>query len=108
MSDGEIHELSRVVGGLETSIENFKATWREQDRKATESRRELYKEMTKLRVEFGQMQQRIEPLTALQNRVDVLTAAKHQAQGAVWMARLIFGVLCGVVGALIAKLVPGR
>lgn len=100
---GSVHELSRIVGGLQQSIEHLTRTWGEQDRKATEGRRELHQAVTGLRVDVTKLQEKVEPIAQIDKRVDKLEAVHNRAIGAVWGARAVIAGMGGAVGALLTK-----
>lgn len=105
--DGKIDDLSYRIGGLTNAVETLTRTWAEQDRKASLGRKELYDVVGDMRIEIATMKQSIAPIATLQTDVDTLTTAKHQAQGAVWMARLLFGIAAGAIGAVLTRLIGG-
>ena len=67
MSDGAIHEMSRVVGGLQASvgslqasIENLNKTWGERERDATAGRRILHSKFDELRDDVTRLSAELE------------------------------------------------
>lgn len=104
MSDEhQIHQLSRVVGGLEQAVRTLTETWARQDEKASEGRRELFTAVTGLRVDVTKLQRDVAPIAKLDERIDKLEAARNRAIGAVWGARAVIAAMGGAIGALLTK-----
>jgi len=66
MSDTPIHDMSRAVGALESSVKTLTATWARQDAQATEGRRLLHGKVDELRTQqailTGQVAQQTQEL----------------------------------------------
>lgn len=106
---GEMHEISRLIGSLQSSVETLTRQWGEQDRKATEGRRELYRkfdeikgEVTELAGRVGQMAQKIADMQPL---VETFDEMHQQGIGSKRTLGLLWAAVIGVVGALSAGLV---
>lgn len=99
----ENRELDRVIGGLQQAVETLTSTWAEQDRKATESRKELYAQMTNLRIDFAIMAQSTQTIAQHGERIDKLEQLGDKATGAMWLGRIGMGAAAGAIGALLTK-----
>lgn len=104
--NGSVHELSRIVGSLQQSVESMTKMWAAQERQAVEGRRILHEDIGELRVDLVRLSESIKPLAALKPDVETLMAARYRQQGAVWLGRLLIAAIAaagGAIGALLTK-----
>lgn len=48
---GGLHEVSRIIGGLQKAVEVLTTSWQEQDRRAAEGRAKLYEKFDEMRAD---------------------------------------------------------
>jgi chromosome segregation ATPase len=101
MTAGEINEVSRSLGALQSSVDTLTRTWAEQDRKATEGRRDLHRKLEELREDVTKMRgqldmqekkiDKIEPSVRRFEDGQQHTAGVKYVIGLIWAA-LVLGV----------------
>jgi phage shock protein A len=101
---GDMDNINRWIGGLQASVENLTRSWGEQDRKATEGRRELYRKFEELKNEVTRMTGRVDQLATdvaeIKPAVKKFEAAKNQNAGAQRMIKIIWGALVAGIAAV--------
>jgi len=101
---GEMNEINRTIGALKASIDYLTAAWGEQDRKATESRRELYCKFEELKTDVTRMIGRVDQLASEVAKIDpavsAFEAARNQSKGARAIMKLIWGALIAGIGGV--------
>jgi predicted RNase H-like nuclease (RuvC/YqgF family) len=97
-------EINRLVGGLKASVENLTDSWKEQDRKATEGRRELYRKVDELSKEVTQMWGQVEQLgrefAEMKPAVRQFEDGQHRTAGATYVIRILWTALVAGIGAI--------
>lgn len=58
-----IHEISRLLGGLQAEVKNLTDTWRHQDREASEGRKRLHDKVDALASQQGTLANKVEQQT---------------------------------------------
>ena len=97
MAPSELNQVSLIIGGLQTAVETLTVTWREQDRRATESRQRLYESFDELK---GDIRDRVAAMEHIVGRlasdvaemkpaVEDWKAVKLEAKGATFTAKLM-------------------
>jgi len=101
---GDMNDLYRRIGGLQSSVETLTKTWGEQDRQATEGRRELYRKVDELKTEVtkmtGRVDQLAEDVSEIKPAVKNFEATKNRGQGERNIIRIVWSILVAGVGAL--------
>ena len=101
---GEMNEVNRSIGALQSSVEALNRNWAEQYRKATEGRHDLYRKVEELKGEIIRMTGRVDHLThevgEIKPTVKGIVADKNQSKGANNIIRIIWGVLVAGIGAV--------
>lgn len=99
-----VGELRGTVGALKGAVETLTVTWAEQDRKANDGRRELYRKVDTLGTDITKMGKDIEFLSQevseIKPAVRTLENRGHQTRGAKAAMGLLWGALLGGVGAI--------
>lgn len=105
----EMHEVSRLIGSLQSSVETLTRQWGEQDRKATEGRRELYHKFDEIKTEVTELSGRLgrmaEEVTAMKPSVQTFDQLHQQGIGSKKTLALVWAALIGLIGAVSAGLV---
>lgn len=103
---GEMHEISRLIGSLQSSVETLTRQWGEQDRKATEGRRELYRKFDEIKTEVTELAGRVgrmaEEITGMKPSVQTFEQQHQQGIGSKKTVALIWGVIVGFITAVSA------
>lgn len=106
---GEMHEFSRLIGMLQSSVETLTRQWGEQDRKATEGRRELYRKFDEIKTEVTELAGRVgrmaEEISDMKPSVDTFDQLHQQGIGSKKTMAIGWTVLVGLIGAMSAGIV---
>lgn len=103
-----IHEMSRAIGSLESSVKTLTTTWAEQDREASEGRRILYGKVDELKSQQGTLTSRLAQLTdefaEIKPAIRRFEIQRQRAEGAsslrklIWTGIVTFAAGLGYVG----------
>lgn len=103
---GEMHEISRLIGSLQSSVETLTRQWGEQDRKATEGRRELYRKFEEIKSEVTQLAGRLtnmaEEIGRMRPSVQTFDKMRQQGIGSKKTLALMWVGFIGLIGAMSA------
>lgn len=58
-----IHEISRLIGSLESEVRTLRQTWQHQDREASEGRKRLHDKVDDLKMQQGVLANKVEQQT---------------------------------------------
>jgi hypothetical protein len=110
MTDGDrIHEMSRVVGGLEATIKNLTQNWQHQDNEATEGRRRLHAKFDALMATVQGLSFRVDGITAelaqMRPTVALTDQERHQAIGSKKVIAMIWSGIIAFIGGTAAIIV---
>ena len=96
MADDSGH-VREELGALRQAVDNLTTTWREQDRQATEGRRELHRKFDTLKDEMRAISGKLEMLARdvlkLEPVVQRFEIARHRSAGARWVLGIVWGAL---------------
>lgn len=108
MTGGEIHQVSAELGALKKAVEMMTATWRDQERAATDGRRALHQKFDKLKEEMTETKDRVGQMTnemaEIKPAIKRFEAQRQRAEGAssaikvIWAAIVVFATGLGYVG----------
>lgn len=108
MTNGEIHQVSAELGGLKKAVEMMTATWRDQERAATEGRRLLHTKFDELKGEMASTKSRVGQMTdeiaEIKPAIKRFEAQRQREEGGrsaaklIWMAIVAFATGLGYVG----------
>ena len=118
MTEREVNELSRVIGGLQATVAHLTQMWEHNDREATEGRRALYDKIDKLTAALNKVEARVESLTSklatLEPSVASLTGTHRENIGSKKMLAFVWTVILAGVSAVswsaveVVKLILGK
>lgn len=108
MSDADtqaaLREMSRSIGGLESTVKTMVTTWQSQEAVATQGRRDLHQKVDALRGELHDMGSTlagaIRDIAAMKPSVEAFENAKAQALGAQKFGKWLWGIAALVSGAV--------
>lgn len=124
MTDGAVHEMSRILGGLQSDVKAFKdsldylnRTWGERERDAVAGRRVLHEKMEEIGKDFTRLEAQVEnvskDLNVIKPAIDEFKSARDQQDGAqkngrrTWAAFLaIAGIAAGGAVEVFHRLFP--
>jgi hypothetical protein len=99
--DGHVRE---EIGAQREAINNLIRTWAEQDRKATDLLRELYRKFDELKDKVHETSAKVDNLaqdfSEMKPVVRTFEIRAHRSAGARWALGTIWGVLAGGVAAI--------
>jgi outer membrane murein-binding lipoprotein Lpp len=106
---GDIHEVSRLIGGLESSvgslqksIESLNTTWGEREKSASEGRRVVHAKVDELRDDVTRLSAEVEnvskDLSAIKPAIDDFKAARNQQIGAQKLGKVLWGAFLAAAG----------
>lgn len=91
----DMNEINRAIGALQSSVETLTRTWSEQDRKATEGRRELYRKVDELKSEVTEAKGRVakvaEEIAEVKPAIKRFEAQRQREEGVRSTVKLIWG-----------------
>lgn len=103
-----IHEMSRLIGGLQAEVKNLNDTWQRQDREATEGRRRLHAKVDELTTQQGTLTSKVEQqtkeLAEVQPAIKRFEIDRRRREGAnsllklLWVGLVAFATGLGYVG----------
>src|ERR1700726_2929181 len=103
-----VHEMSRAIGSLESSVKTLTETWQRQDREATEGRRALHKKVDDLTSQqhalTATVEQQTRELAEIKPAIQRFEAQRLREQGqrslvkVIWAAFVAFAAGLGYVG----------
>lgn len=108
MSDPDIHAYSRALGSLEASVTNLIKTWSEQERNASEGRRELHRKFDDLKDtlkdEINDLARRFETMatdmTEIKPAIDEFKNQRQRAIGAKNFGKYLWGAMLTAAGGI--------
>jgi len=100
MADDNEHDgnngLGRMVAGLKATVEAFQTNWQEQDRRASEGRKELYNKVESFGLSVVELGHRLNTVAAevaeMKPAVRDWVNTKNRAEGAVSSTRVLWGL----------------
>jgi hypothetical protein len=106
MTEREIHDMSRAIGALESSVKNLTDTWVRQDREATEGRKALYGKVEELKIEVTTLSGRMafleRGLAAITPSVETFESLHDQGVGSKKTIAIVWTALITLIGAVAA------
>jgi hypothetical protein len=109
-TEGALREMSRSIGGLESTVKTLVSTWQSQEVTASQGRRDLHQKFEVLRNDVhslaGQIAGALKDIADIKPSVHAFENAKEQAIGAQKLGKIIWGALFfmgGGVGWMIAN-----
>jgi uncharacterized protein YoxC len=99
-----LREMSRTIGGLESTVKTLVTTWQSQDASASQGRRDLHQKFDAVRQEVSglaaQVATVVKDIADIKPSVEAFENAKQQAQGAQKLGKWIWGGLVVSGGGL--------
>ncbi|MES2671640.1 MAG: DUF1515 family protein [Pseudomonadota bacterium] len=103
-TEAALREMSRSIGGLESTVKTLVSTWQSQEMHASQGRRDLHQKFDalaeKVQVLASKVEAAIKDITEIKPSVDAFEQAKHQAQGAQTLGKWIWGGILFVGGGI--------
>lgn len=101
MTDGSneaaLREMSRTIGGLESTVKSMLQTWQSQEAAASQGRRDLHMKFDNLSDKVTGLASKVDiailDITAIKPSVEAFDNAKQRAMGAQTLGRWIWGLL---------------
>lgn len=94
-TEAALREMSRTIGGLESTVKTLVSTWQSQEANASQGRRDLHQKVEALSEKVtglaGKVDAAIKDITEIKPSVDAFEDAKTQAKGAQKLGRWLFG-----------------
>lgn len=98
-TEAALREMSRSIGGLESTVKTLVSTWQAQEQSASQGRRDLYVKFEALRADVhglaGQIAGALKDIADIKPSVDAFDNAKQQAIGAQRLGKWIWAGLGG-------------
>lgn len=99
-----LREMSRSIGGLESTVKTLVSTWQSQEASASQGRRDLHQKFDALRDQVSGMTAKldtaIKDITEIKPSVEAFKSAKEQAKGAQTLGKWIWVFLTMTGGGL--------
>jgi uncharacterized protein YukE len=99
-----LRDMSRSIGGLESTVKSLVQTWQSQETLASQGRRDLHQKFDALRLDVHSMATQVAgaltDIAALKPSVDAFEDARTEARGAQKLGRRLFAGI-GAIGTLI-------
>lgn len=103
-TEAALREMSRSIGGLESTVKTLVSTWQAQEVNASQGRRDLHHKFDTLQVDVhnlgSQVAAALTDITEIKPSVKAFENAREQAKGAQKLGKFVWGALFGG-GALI-------
>lgn len=105
-----LREMSRSIGGLESTVKTLLTTWQSQDASASQGRRDLHQKFDAVRQEVSglaaQVATAVKDIADIKPSVEAFKNARQQAQGAQKLGKFIWAGLVfsgGGIGWMLAN-----
>lgn len=109
-TEAALREMSRSIGGLESTVKTLVSTWQAQEASATQGRRDLHQKFDAISEKVTNLANKldtaIKDITEIKPSVAAFEDAKEQAKGAQKLGKGIWGALLfsgGLIGWMIAN-----
>lgn len=109
-TEAALREMSRTIGGLESTVKTLVSTWQSQEATASQGRRDLHQKFEALAEKVGAMAAKVDTaikdITEIRPSVEAFESAKAQAIGAQKLGKWIWAALTvagGGIGWMIAN-----
>ena len=103
-TEAALREMSRSIGGLESSVKSLVSTWQAQEASASQGRRDMHQKFEALRNEVHAMATQvagaIKDIADIKPSVQAFENAKAQAKGAQTLGKVIWGILLFAGGGI--------
>ncbi|WP_309142424.1 DUF1515 family protein [Bradyrhizobium sp. sGM-13] len=91
-----LREMSRSIGGLESTVKTLVSTWQSQEIQASQGRRDLHQKFDalseKVSVLAGKVEAAIKDITEIKPSVEAFETAKERAVGASMFGKVLWGI----------------
>ena len=109
MTEGQINEFSRALGGLQATVASLTSMWERNDREATEGRRRLYVKVDEMKDSLGVLSSRVESLStdvaAMKPTVRIFDTQHQQGIGTKKTIAMIWSIIVAFIGGTAAIVV---
>ena len=99
-----LRDMSRAIGGLESSITSMQQTWQSQEASASQGRRDLHIKFDGLTEKVSGLANKVDTaikdITEIKPSVQAFESAKQQAKGAQTLGKWIWGLLLFLGGLI--------
>lgn len=96
-TEAALREMSRTIGGLESTVKTLVSTWQSQEATASQGRRDLHQKFEALAEKVGAMAAKVDTaikdITEIRPSVEAFENAKAQAIGAQKLGKWIWAAL---------------
>ena len=103
-TEAALREMSRSIGGLESTVKNLVSTWQSQEAQASQGRRDLHHKFDALRTDVHSMGAQVagalKDIADIKPSVEAFEDAKQQAKGAQTLGKWIWGGLVFIGGGI--------
>lgn len=108
-TEAALREMSRTIGGLESTVKSLVQTWQTQEASASQGRRDMHQKFDAVRLEWAglaaSVANAVKEIDEIKPSVRAFENAKQQAKGAQFIGKFIWAGLPiggGVLGWMIA------
>jgi outer membrane murein-binding lipoprotein Lpp len=109
-TDTALREMSRSIGGLESTVKLMVSTWQQQEASASQGRRDLHSKFDTLAEKVSGLGSKVDTavkdINEIKPSVQAFETAKEQARGAQKLGKWIWAVLTlsgGAIGWMLAN-----
>ncbi len=109
-NEAALREMSRSIGGLESTVKNLMTMWQQQEQSASQGRRDLHQKFDTVVKDVAgltvQVQEAVKDLVEIKPAVKAFENAREQARGAQKVGKWIWAVLTlsgGAIGWMLAN-----
>lgn len=100
-TEAALREMSRSIGGLESTVKTLVSTWQSQETLASQGRRDLHQKFDQLRTDVHNMATQVAgaltDIADLKPSVEAFKTARTEARGAQKLGKWLFGLI-GLAG----------
>lgn len=108
-TEAALREMSRTIGGLESTVENLVTTWRAQEATASAGRQALYTKFDTIQQQVGALNVKVDAamkgLAEISPSVRAFEVARERAKGAQTLGKVLWAALIsagGLIGWMVA------
>src|SRR4051812_43413979 len=109
-TEAALRDMSRSIGGLESTVKTLVSTWQSQEAAASQGRRDLHQKVETMRDDVQKLGARVEvalkDIADIKPSVEAFENAKLQVRGAQTLGKFIWGGLAfagGGIGWMLAN-----
>lgn len=96
-TEAALREMSRTLGGVESTVKSLVSTWQSQEASASQGRRDLHQKFEALADKVSGLSAKVDTaikdITEIKPSVQAFEDAKQQAKGAQTLGKIIWAIL---------------